>query len=259
MALRLETGESSPRTVVVIHGFTGRPESWTPVMDHVRRPYVSVELPGHSRPADPSAGFEGALRTLRDQVSPSVVEAGYDLAGYSLGGRLALGWAIRYPRGIRSLLLIGSHPGLEDAADRARRTAEDHALAARLEEDGLEAFIAAWRTMPLFASQAALPQAVRAQQDALRRRNTAHGLAGALRQMGLGQMPCFLGHLSELRMSTTLAVGALDLKFRSLAETMADRIPHARRVVVPGAGHNLVLERPEIVAGLLARPASAGP
>lgn len=249
----------STRGLVVIHGFTGRPESWAAVLRRIDRPSVSVELPGHSLPADPSAGFEGAVRTVRDQIPASLLEAGYDLAGYSLGGRLALGLAVRWPQGIRSLLLIGSHPGLERAGDRARRAAEDDALADRLQAEGLDAFVSAWRAAPLFASQARLPESVRDRQDTLRRRNTARGLAGSLRQMGLGRMPCYLADLPELPMPTTLAVGALDRKFHALAETMAARIPRSRLVVISDAGHNLVLERPEAVAQLLTAPGSEGP
>src|SRR3979490_3495075 len=62
------------------------------------------------------------------------------LAGYSMGGRLALHVAATMPERIASLLTIGAHAGLDDEAREGRRRG-DEALAARIETDGLEAFV----------------------------------------------------------------------------------------------------------------------
>lgn len=236
------------RTLVAIHGFTGRPESWSPVLNRIPSASCAVKVPGHGLPAHPDSGFAGAIRTVRDQLPRSVIEQGYDLAGYSLGGRLALGLAVRHPTEVHHLVLIGTHPGLNRDEDRARRIADDEALAQRLETDGLEAFIAHWRTLPLFASQANLPIDLRAWQDALRNTNTAPDLANALRQMTLGRMPCYLKDLPHLPMPVLIMAGALDFKFRAIAETMVKHMATSRLVVIPDAGHNLPLERPRALA-----------
>lgn len=239
------------RTLVVIHGFTGRPQNWDPVLKRTSRNAVRIHVPGHGIPADPSSGFAGALRAIRAQIPEELFETGFDLAGYSLGGRLALGLAVEHPEGIRQLLLVGAHPGLERPAARTRRITEDEQLAQRLESDGLLAFMAEWRARPLFASQARLPERARKERDFQTRLNTAAGLAASLRQAGLGQMPCYLGWLGDLLIPTTLVVGALDPKFRALAESMASRIPRAKLVVARGVGHDVVLEDPQLIARLL--------
>src|SRR5690242_8180231 len=62
------------------------------------------------------------------------------LAGYSMGGRLALHVAARRPGRVLSLLTIGAHAGLEEDA-RAGRRQGDEALAERIERDGVGAFV----------------------------------------------------------------------------------------------------------------------
>jgi naphthoate synthase len=57
-----------------------------------------------------------------------------------------------------------------------------------------------------------------------------------------------------------LDTGELDVKFRAMAGELAALLPRARQVVLPGCGHNPVLERPAAVAHLLtdAAPAACG-
>ena len=52
-------------------------------------------------------------------------------------------------------------------------------------------------------------------------------------------------------MPVVLVVGERDQKFRTIAEQMVSAIPAARIVIVPGAGHAVHLEAPELVATLV--------
>ena len=45
--------------------------------------------------------------------------------------------------------------------------------------------------------------------------------------------------------------GGFDVKFTELARTMSAAVPNARVTIVPGAGHNLVHERPAEIAAAL--------
>jgi pimeloyl-ACP methyl ester carboxylesterase len=125
---------------------------------------------------------------------------------------------------------------------------ESDALADRIEAIGVEAFVREWSAQPLFAG---LPRGVAEQANADRRRNTAAGLAAALRGLGTGVMPSLWDRLGELRVPVTVVVGDRDAKFLDIGERMAAALSDARLVVVPGAGHALPLEAPDAVAAAL--------
>ena len=53
-------------------------------------------------------------------------------------------------------------------------------------------------------------------------------------------------------MPTTIVVGGEDAKFVALGERLAQAIPDAELVIVPGAGHGLPREAPDALAAVLA-------
>jgi pimeloyl-ACP methyl ester carboxylesterase len=136
-------------------------------------------------------------------------------------------------------VLVGATGGIEDPAERAARRAADEALAGELERDGLRAFAARWAAQPLFAGQ---PADVAAAAHADRLRNTAAGLAAALRGIGTAAMAPVWHRLADLPMPVTALAGERDAKFRALSE----RFP--RHGVIAGAGHAAHLEAPDEVA-----------
>lgn len=251
---------SHGRPLVLLHGFTGAPASWQPLVDALaargaRRPVVAVALPGH-HPASPVLpGFEANV----DAVARALDAAGLhacDVAGYSLGGRTALGLALRHGRLAATLTLIGAHPGLEAERDRRQRIAHDRAWIALLRERGLAAFVAAWAAQPLFATQQRAPAAALAQQERVRAGHDPEALALSLEHMGLGVMPAYGPRLAALDMPVTWVAGALDEKFAGVARAAVARLAQAGRDarlwLVPGSGHNVPLEQPAALAALLA-------
>jgi 2-succinyl-6-hydroxy-2,4-cyclohexadiene-1-carboxylate synthase len=167
------------------------------------------------------------------------------LAGYSMGGRIALHAALSLRDRVGRLVLIGASPGIADPAERAARAVADAELADRIEAIGLEAFVREWEEQPLFAG---MPRGVAEIAHADRMRSTAAGLAAALRGLGTGAMPSLWDRLGELAMPVELVVGERDVKFRAIAERMEAALPDARLHVVAGAGHAAQLEAPEAVA-----------
>jgi 2-succinyl-6-hydroxy-2,4-cyclohexadiene-1-carboxylate synthase len=150
---------------------------------------------------------------------------------------------------VRRLVLVGASPGIADAAERAARAAEDAALADRIEAIGLEAFVREWGAQPLFDG---MPRGIAEIAHADRMRNTAAGLAAALRGLGTGVMPPLWDRLGELTVPVELVVGERDEKFRAIAERMTAVLVAGRLHVVPGTGHAVHLEAPEAVAEVIA-------
>jgi 2-succinyl-6-hydroxy-2,4-cyclohexadiene-1-carboxylate synthase len=235
-----------PEDVVLLHGFTQTGASWEPVIRALDPRYraLAPDLRGHGTASDRHpVSFEAVLADLDSLVAPGTL-----LAGYSMGGRIALTYALARPGRVARLVLLGAGPGLEDPAERAQRRAADRALAQRVEQIGVPAFARAWGSQPLFADQ---PPAVAEAAHADRLCQTAAGLAAALRGLGSGTMEPLWDRLGELEIPVTVAAGERDAKFLALAQRMARARPDARVVAIPGAGHAAQLEQPEAVAALL--------
>ena len=229
-----------PADLLLLHGFTQTGASWAGVRQALGGRYRSLA-------PDLGAGpWEAELDRLEALAPPA-----YVLAGYSMGGRLALALALRRPERVRALVLVSASPGLAGGDERAARRRADEALADRIEAVGVEVFAREWAAQPLFAGQ---PPAVAALAHEDRMRRSAAEHAAQLRGLGTGVMPPLWDRLGELALPVTLVVGERDAKFTAIAERMAERLPEATLVVVQGAGHAVALEAPAAVATQLALP-----
>jgi 2-succinyl-6-hydroxy-2,4-cyclohexadiene-1-carboxylate synthase len=236
-------------TLVLLHGFTNTGASWDGVAAAVRERYrpLAPDIRGHGTA---SAAAPVDLASVIDDVAALIGQAEtVTLAGYSMGGRLALHAAFALAPRVDRLVLIGASPGLEQADERAARVVADEQLADEIETQTIEAFAANWAQTPVLADQ---PERIRGAVDADRRRNTPQGLAAALRGLGTGALPSLWDRLSDLHTPVDLIVGERDQKFRATAERMAAALPAARLHVVPGAGHAVHLEDPAAVAAIIA-------
>ena len=243
----------APPTIVLLHGFTQTGRSWSETVAALGERYraLAPDLRGHgAAAARRPVGFAAIAADVLALAPPAPQR--FTLAGYSMGGRIALDLALRdggaAQARIERLVLIGASPGLADAGERAARRAADEALAEAIERDGIEPFARRWAAQPLFADQ---PPQVAAKAHVERLRSTPAGLAASLRGVGTGAMEPLWERLGELRVPVALVVGERDRKFRALAERMAAAIPDATVHVVAGAGHAVALERPDALAALL--------
>jgi len=232
-----------PADLLLLHGYTQTSATWAGVLR---------ALAGRYRALAPDLG-PGPWEAELDRLE-ALAPAEHVLAGYSMGGRLSLALALRRPERVRRLVLVSASPGLAGERERARRRAEDEALAARIESVGVDAFAREWAAQPLFAGQPPEVAAL-AHEDRLRRSAAEH--AAQLRGLGTGAMPPLWERLAELAMPVALVVGERDAKFRAIAERMRERLPGARVIVVPGAGHAAHLEDPGAVAAAIGAPGGA--
>ncbi len=223
--------------MMMLHGFGATPRVWERVGALGDRP----ALAGHG--GGEAIDFESEVERLARRIHGRTT-----VVGYSLGGRMALGVACRFPEKVERLVLIGTHPGLDGPDTRLERIASDDALASQLERDGLDAFFSEWDARPLFARR---PTPDRAGLE-------AHQLAAAMRAFSLGRMPSRWLDLASLRMPLTWVAGEHDDKFRRLAEQCARACPRAEMVCVEGSDHDVVACRPEAIAALLDARVAAG-
>jgi 2-succinyl-6-hydroxy-2,4-cyclohexadiene-1-carboxylate synthase len=246
-------GVGAGEPLVLLHGFTGSASSWLPVVDLIGegQDILSIDLIGHGASAAPEERARYVFDAALADLAAITGHFGIDRAnwfGYSMGGRLALGLALRYPNLVAKLILESATPGIADPAERAARRAADERLARRIEELGIEAFVDEWERLPLWESQRHLPAPTRQRQRAIRLANSPIGLANSLRDMGQGAQPSFWDRLGDVQAPALLITGALDHKFTVIGERMRAALHDSRHVVARKAGHAVHLEDPEFVA-----------
>lgn len=232
---------------ILLHGFTHTGRSWDAVVAALgpRWHVVAPDIRGHGRSSDAEPV---TLTAVVEDISALAPQT-FTLAGYSMGGRIALHVALALGAGVRRMVLIGASPGIADPTEREERREADERLAADIDRSTAEGFARRWAATPVLAGQ---PPRVASAAHRDRLRNTPRGLARALRGLGTGALPPVWDRLGELQMPVTLVVGERDRKFQTVAERMAAAIPDARVKIVTGAGHAAHLEAPDVMAAQIA-------
>lgn len=250
------SGDRLSPTLLFLHGFVGSSADWREVIGAMEDSThcIAVDLPGHGAslgmPRD-SYTIEGAARAVirildgLEVIRPVVT-------GYSMGGRLALYLALRYPSRCAGLILESASPGLEDPGERAARRAVDESRAKRLESGDFEAFLRDWYAQPLFASLARDENLLHRTIEA-RRRNDPGELARSLRGMGTGSQPSLWGELEVLAVPALAIAGELDERYARISSRMAGINRRIESEIVPGVGHTVHAETPTGYASLLGR------
>lgn len=236
--------------LVLLHGFTGSTETWSPLVPRLADEHrvLAIDLPGHGRSSAPSDPGRYALERFADDLVRVLDHLSIDrvaLLGYSMGGRAGLRFALAHGDRLAALILESTSPGIPDPQLRQERINADQMLADAIETDGMEAFVKRWESLPLWESQKKLQGGVRQKLRTQRLANTAIGLANSLRGAGAGVDTSVLDRLQEIQVPVLVVAGDLDSRYVELGHTMVRSIPNASMVVVPEAGHSVHLEKPE--------------
>ncbi len=243
--------------LVLLHGFTGDGRTWSEVAAHLPALHIlAPDLPGHGASRFyhevAACGFDAASKALLAMLDRLQVPRCH-LVGYSMGGRLALYFALRHPQRLASLVLESASPGLSDEGQRVARQDADGELARFAINKGIAAFVQRWEAVPVLATEQRLPFDARQAQRQQRLKCRPSGLAASLMGMGTGSQPWLGNRLQELSLPVLLLAGGLDQKFQQIALDVQRQIPDAELRVVPETGHNIHLEAPHLVAGEIHR------
>ena len=105
----------SGENMVLLHGLFGALSNWNHVMDHFSSRYrvIIPLLPIYEMPIR-KAGIEGLLRFVEDFIQEFQLKD-INLIGNSLGGHIALEYAIKHQHNLKSLVLTGSSGLFENA------------------------------------------------------------------------------------------------------------------------------------------------
>lgn len=225
------SGPSTEPALLLSHGYGATAQMWAGNLPALarERTVITWDIRGHGRSDSPTHPAEYSEELSVQDMVAILDAASQDSAvigGLSLGGYLSLAFNLRHPERVRALLLCDTGPGYrrdeprEQWNDMARRRAQ------QLETRGL----------------AALGEGAEVLASLHR---SADGLALAARHILTQRDSRVIDSLPDVKVPTLVLVGAEDKPFLGAADVMAAKIPAARKVVIPGAGHAANIDQPE--------------
>jgi len=217
--------------LILTHGYSATSQMWAGQIDALAPHFkvVTWDMRGHGQsdyPEDQAAYSEEAtvadMAALLDAVGAKEAVVG----GLSLGGYMSLAFHATHPERTRALLIIDTGPGYKN--DEARNGWNENAIrrAERYEADG-------------FGDLSKASAEVR-----LARHRDASGLARAARGMLTQKNARVIESLPSIAVPSLVVVGANDTPFLAASDYMAAKIPGAKKVVIPDAGHSANIDQP---------------
>ena len=239
IALHAERWGHAGPVVVLGHGFGGSARNFRPQARvlSVHHQVLLFDARGHARSDAPEAPAAYRPECFVADLDAVLDASGAERAivgGLSMGAGVALRFAIEHPdRG--SGLILSAFPR---AVDEPAHAPWALGFARAIEERGLEAAgeeVIWGRFDPRTA-------------DLIKRgfvEHRPHALVNVLRELiAVQPPPAAMPELAEIRVPALILVGSTDLPSLAPCRALAQRIPRATLVEIPGAGHIVNLSHP---------------
>lgn len=231
--------------LVFIHGLLGTSDDWQAVIQILteNNPHlscISLDLPFHGKEKKTQVtDFEETCAYISKKIQLELNDQPYFLIGYSLGGRIALYYALHahcHKGHLQGLLLEGANLGLTSSQEREVRWQNDCAWADAFRQQSPQKVLNSWYQQPVFR------HLTESQRQALinkRLPNCGENIANMLCATSLAKQPDFRETLKQANLPIYYFCGSQDDKFQQLATE--SQLP---LILIPHAGHNAHLENP---------------
>jgi pimeloyl-ACP methyl ester carboxylesterase len=228
--------EAERPPLFLIHGAGGRHDHWPPQVRRIEGiTVIAPDLPGHGRSA--GAGRQSILDYANDIVSlmdaleiPQAI-----VGGHSMGGAIAQMLALTAPERVAGLVLVGTGARLRVAPQILEGIRKDF-------EQTVEVIL-----------EYAYSPAISPDLLKLGRRILQETPVGVLHG---DYLACdrfdIMERLDQIHVNALVICGDADLLTPpKYAEYLREHLPDAEMALVPGGGHMVPVEQPEVVAGLI--------
>lgn len=222
--------------LLLVHGAGGNLMHWPATLRRLPGHTVyGLDLPGHGQSAGEAGRTIGAYADVVREFAEALALPPFALAGHSMGGAVALEFALRYG------YAGGRLAGLVLVATGAKLPVAPKIMSALLQgAPGMAELLAVWahgahvdpNLSRLYARRLheVDPEVLRADYSACDAFDRS-------------------GDIAHIATPALIICGDADrMTPAEYSRYLADRLPHAQLVVAPGAGHMVMLEQPDAVA-----------
>lgn len=253
-----EEGEGD-RAFVLLHGYSGCRQDFDPVLPELASlgRTLAPDLRGHGQTSRSSQSasytYDELIADVRAFLDAMKIRR-CDLLGHSMGGMVAVRFALVHPERVHSLVMMNTTPRGLDGVDRegfSRAWAVARSAGMVVLQKALESHLAADPDRPPSDRRCETEWGDRYWQHHRRRFHSMDPEAYAQLGPMMLDAPAVTDRLGEIDRPTLVMVGAEDTSFLAAAEVLEQGIPGAVRVTIPEAGHHPHRENKEAWVGAI--------
>ena len=219
--------------LLLSHGYSATSQMWQGQIAALSRLHKVIvwDMRGHGRSDSPNDQSEYSHEKSVEDMAALLDVVGVEkaiVAGLSLGGYISLAFHLAHPQRVRALIIIDTGPGFKSDDAQERWNAHALEILSKLESQGLG-----------YLSSATKERSTSSHRS-------VDGLIRAAHGMLIQRDARVINSLPNINVPTLIVVGANDVPFHNAAQYMAEKIPNARKVVIPDAGHAVNIDQPVI-------------
>jgi pimeloyl-ACP methyl ester carboxylesterase len=231
-------GSGAP--IILIHGLGGDHSTWDPQVPEFSRSHqvIVYDLRGHGQSESPDHPY--SIDLLADDLDQFIHFLGLTqvvILGLSLGGRILLRFALKYPQELQAMIL----------ADTQSETPAEAAygfpiLAEIVRKEGMSRAAELFLSLPLF--QGLAKRNPEWWETERKRFLQASPIGFANSSLALAGMEPLNDQLSAIQAPTLVLAGEEDESYLPYLDLFSQRIKRCQKGLIPQAGHMSNLENP---------------
>jgi len=240
------TGEG--KAVVFLHGMTGSTQDWNNQVSLLSPKYrvVTLDMRGHGKSAAPPGEEEYSIPIFAGDVYALLKLLDIDkccLGGHSIGGFIALQFAMEHPEMLGALVLVDTSSGqfARDPSFVAIRQKLDELARSQGMEAAFEYDIA---NNPMRVER--LKKHPELKEETRRKMLMTSPNGYIYGSTAIGKWEPVTPRLSEIKVPAVIFWGDEDVGFTEATKVMKEGIADSEVVTVKGVGHNPHEEAPEV-------------
>jgi 2-succinyl-6-hydroxy-2,4-cyclohexadiene-1-carboxylate synthase len=224
-----QTMQANQTKIVALHGFLGEPSDFDFLGSAVYKPdYLSLVKNG-------CPDFASWAQAFEQRFAP---KQKFHLVGYSMGGRFALEYAVRFKSRLTGLSLISVNLNqVSDESQKLNRAQSDQAWAKRFLNDDLTEVIQDWNNQPVFAGTVSEPYRNPETVD-------RELMSVLLTQFSVLQQRNFFDEIKNWDLKIDLFAGQSDKKYLEQNQGF-QASKHVSSHVIQSSGHRIIFDNPK--------------